>query len=375
MIDSKIPKVIIKELALIDNKYDAIARATGSNYNIFQVLRIETKEVTTHSRMISDLLNPEGWHGMGSLFLELFLESVEMEKPATFDYVRCTTESNYGPIDAENLTGGSLDILLEGLGKPIVIENKIFAGDQENQLLRYYNQLNKDCDLFYLTLFGKEPSKESTGGLDLNIKTISYNKHILEWLENCHHLSIDRPLLRETLKQYINSVKTLTGQSMNDEKNKEIFSKIEKNKESLADLYIQLKSFANNHLDKLVGEIDDKIRQDYPLDNSLIGSYVKTYEEHLVCHFKFGDSNNKGVIFELKTNPIKLSLWTTAWRLDGEDTYGTDPKLIEALKSVGRYEAPLDSMLPVEQLTKEVIVGIEACKQYYESLLKLDTTD
>ena len=44
----------------------------GEYFNIFSVLRLETKEVRLHSAFLAELLNPEGSHGLGKQFLELF---------------------------------------------------------------------------------------------------------------------------------------------------------------------------------------------------------------------------------------------------------------------------------------------------------------
>ena len=38
-------------------KYDEIAKITGENFNIFSIMRAESDEVRTHSRIIADFLN------------------------------------------------------------------------------------------------------------------------------------------------------------------------------------------------------------------------------------------------------------------------------------------------------------------------------
>src|SRR5665213_375123 len=52
---------------------DALTRVTGEHFNIFQILGIGHREVTTHSPILAELLNPKGSHGQGSAFLRLFL--------------------------------------------------------------------------------------------------------------------------------------------------------------------------------------------------------------------------------------------------------------------------------------------------------------
>lgn len=66
----------------------------------------------------------------------------------------------------------------------------------------------------YLTLWGDEASKESADGVTYHC--ISYRTTIFKWLDKCMQLSVQRPLIRETLIQYSNLIKELTNQTMED---------------------------------------------------------------------------------------------------------------------------------------------------------------
>jgi len=59
----------------ICQRYDVIAKSTGSNFNIFQTLDLQSDELS-HSRIIAELLNPEGSHCMKDVFLKLFLDKL-----------------------------------------------------------------------------------------------------------------------------------------------------------------------------------------------------------------------------------------------------------------------------------------------------------
>lgn len=74
-----------------------------------------------------------------------------------------------------------------------------------------------------MTLFGNEASEQSGEGVDYT--PISYAKTIIEWLEKCLHISTRYPMVRETIVQYINHLKTLTHQDM-DTKNQQEVAKI-----------------------------------------------------------------------------------------------------------------------------------------------------
>ena len=46
----------------------------GEFFNIFNTLGLRTEEVRLHSAFLAELLNPQGTHGLSSLFLEAFLK-------------------------------------------------------------------------------------------------------------------------------------------------------------------------------------------------------------------------------------------------------------------------------------------------------------
>ena len=48
----------------------------GEKYNIFQIMSMESDEVSTHSAVVANLLDPRGSHGCGDAFLKLFLSQI-----------------------------------------------------------------------------------------------------------------------------------------------------------------------------------------------------------------------------------------------------------------------------------------------------------
>ena len=198
----------------------------GENYNLFSILRIEDSELK-HSALIANLLDPKGSHGCGDAFLRAFFEIALKERAYPFE--DCTLPDSYtehyiGPIAGD--TGGRIDILVESsYYYRLIIENKIYAGDQDKQLIRYDNYGKTDLEadrylLVYLTLFGNEASEGSTAkgsAKEVDYLCLSYAEDILRWLEQCVRLAYDKPLVRESLNQYIRTIKQLTYQDMNQE--------------------------------------------------------------------------------------------------------------------------------------------------------------
>lgn len=197
----------------------------GENYNLFSILSIERYELK-HSALIANLLDPKGSHGCGDAFLRAFFEIAL--KGTAYPFESSTPPNSYtehyiGPIAGD--TGGRIDILVKSSHYGLIIENKIYAGDQDKQLTRYdnYGRETFGADgylLVYLTLYGYDASKESTAtksAEEVGYLRLSYAEDILRWLEQCARLAYDKPLVRESLNQYIRTIKQLTYQDMNEE--------------------------------------------------------------------------------------------------------------------------------------------------------------
>ena len=222
------------------NKYTTEERKRrGDFFNIFSILGMEKTEVKTHSAFLTELLNPNGTHGLGYKFLLEFINIIlPTNKRTVFPNspIKVIPEHFIGNINEDE--GGRIDIFIETDLLNIIIENKIEAKDEPKQLIRYYNyadKCKKDFVLLYLTLDGKQASTISTKGKNINGKElnllpitqnnpghyhcISYKDNIRKWLERCHELSANFPLVRETIKQYINLIKkiTNTGNNMGSE--------------------------------------------------------------------------------------------------------------------------------------------------------------
>ena len=220
---------ILKQIRLLKNKHDELVAATGENFNVFSILRIRHEEVKTHTPILAELLNPHGSHYQKADFLKLFLEKicVKSKEPAfAFD----SNPESYRVRSEKRIDQTQFDIMLEKKDEArIVIENKILAGDQNNQLFRLYQGARKNfggqVKLIYLTLDGSQPGEDSLKSPDqddvsLNqdeFQCISYRDEIIPWLEECSKLQAVQRIapIREILFQYRNLLKDLTGQPTN----------------------------------------------------------------------------------------------------------------------------------------------------------------
>lgn len=194
--------------------------ASGEDYSVLETA-IKGNEEMMHSSVIASLLDTRGAHGQKCRFLELFLGCLP-ERFKSFDAsgARTACERYIGQKTEDS--GGRVDICIENSGgQMIVIENKIFAGDQEHQILRYVeflrgmlrNRGGVKFPVLYLTPDGHSPSDDSTQADGMQCRCgedyvcISYKDVIVPWLDKCINEMQEKPHLKEHLTTYRDIIK------------------------------------------------------------------------------------------------------------------------------------------------------------------------
>ena len=183
--------------------YDKHGAGRQEPFNVFSVLRSESDEVNLHSRFLHALLNYRKPGEETRANLTDFLQHVGL---TDFEQRNVRVERERHNIDV---------LITNGVGQAVVIENKIEAKDQSEQLQRYYCRLKEhgycQIQLLYLTRDGHPPSKKSVGSLDRkHITRVSYENPLLDWLKGCQQRADDEPALRESIAQYVQLVRKLT---------------------------------------------------------------------------------------------------------------------------------------------------------------------
>ena len=189
-------------------------RRGNNDFNPYLEMWSESNEVKLHSRLICGFLNPLGKHYQGDVFLETFLECVGLK--AWFGNTSgARVYKEYKNIDMY-ITNGE---------RHIIVENKIWAGDQDKQIERYiesiargqgggFDELDSSDDMessqseaqeqsvsydniavLYLAPDERKPSKDSLGKWQIQgeslkykqdkvkFKAITYREEILKWIE------------------------------------------------------------------------------------------------------------------------------------------------------------------------------------------------
>lgn len=309
---------------IIEN-YDIKNRNTSKGFNVFSAV-IKNDEVK-NSAFIAELLNPQGLHGQENLFLKLFVDLIN-EKFSKF-----SLESKINPskssvfveksIDKEkdeneNEKGGFIDIFITDYKNCIVIENKIDAGDQNRQLIRYNNYCknrNYETTILYLTPNGKSATNESTEdketGRNLIVNKdyycLSYQNHIFEWLTackekcNCEHL-------KNIIDNYLNFIVTnfkqhiiMTEITPMLEKNLREAREISENFDSaLTSISKALKVAVKEQLDSQLGEKYPQVIISYgeKIKNLRDDYFSSIYIDLFSKRFIIESFNTKGVFYD-----------------------------------------------------------------------------
>ena len=188
-------------------------RAMGKHdYNIFTLFHDFSDEVNLHSNFIASLLDPNGDHYKGDLFLKLFLETCGIDD-FSIDTSRATVFKEFKHID----------IYISDGKKHIILENKVYAKDQPTQIARYIETIQnkgaEECDrvkdedicVLYLHPDGKLPDNQSFGEYhakllgenpSIEFKVISYGNEILKWIDRCKNEVSNITDLNVFLSQY-----------------------------------------------------------------------------------------------------------------------------------------------------------------------------
>ena len=238
---------LFDKICLLNQAYKRLEDEKGESYNLFKVIDMTSNETSVHSAFLADLLNPKGLHHMGDVFLRLFTDEFLNDISFSTETAVVEREKHIGPVTAT--TGGRLDIIVTDTDrKAIIIENKIYASDQENQLIHYHNYAEKNTSehkLFYLSLDGTVHDEDKTAKHDNkelieeeHYFTISYESDILKWLEQCREKVVDKPLIREGISHYINLIKHLTNQTISKEMEKDLKDLILENPKYIQNLGI-----------------------------------------------------------------------------------------------------------------------------------------
>ena len=233
---------LIDKAADIVEEYHSKREQVGLDYNVFTLMDIERRERETHEYMIYSILNYKN-----SLCKKEFIKQFLCNMGIPQSFLRGQWD-----IEKEHYAGnyGIIDLFLHSNGqkKCVVVELKVDAGDQKNQIKRYEEYVLKcgyqdqDYRIIYLTLDGKQPSEQSCGEMKNTRRLLckSYGEHLVNWLESCMEICQANSVDAGFIQQYWILLKKLTREeSMDNDMENEIAGLIKNSQDLKACLGIE----------------------------------------------------------------------------------------------------------------------------------------
>ena len=247
------------------------------DYNIFTLFHKFSDEVNLHSNFIASLLDPNGDHYKGDLFLKLFLETCGIDD-FDIDTSMATVFKEFKHID----------IYISDGKKHIILENKVYAKDQPTQIARYIKAIqNKDAEVkdedicvLYLHPDGELPDKQSFGDYharllgenpSIKFKVISYGKEILEWIDKCKNEVSNITDLNVFLSQYKDVIEMIYDRYKRIDE-METANLVEIFKEN----YTAVSEIANNYQEmrkKIIDKFFKNVKENLEKDEAIKGTY------------------------------------------------------------------------------------------------------
>lgn len=213
--------------------------------NVFSILKMETKEVSAHSALLYYILKPfptkDG--DMDDLNLRIFLRNLGFAK-----------EYAYIDIEREVITDfGRLDFLISMDDEILVIELKIWANEQYEQISRYQNYLrSRKADISNILFLTPNERTAKTG----EAKNITLEKHVKNALQEITIIREKNVAYCSTIQQYIEVIKKLVGEKKMD--NSSILETVA-DLAAVESLLVARQQMLGNLLQKFFNEINNLI--------------------------------------------------------------------------------------------------------------------
>lgn len=299
-------ELLLSDVSHISNKYDLINKSTGRCFNIFDIANINRDEVCV-CRFIYELINPKGSHYQGYTYLKLFVENVLNMKFSNYEYENAIVNREF-----VIKNGRRIDLVIEIADKRIPIEVKIYATDQNKQCYDYYNHYAKNSNVFYLTLDGRSPSKESAKGLTkstdggyIEVSQISFENDILNWLNKClsHNETIKIASIREIILQFIGGIRSMTNLLV-EEKEVEIAKTISSSTENIKNainIEKSLKTCKINMVKKVLESIEIRLDNIFKEEDKVNEYSYKSNNYKLVNTYYSKASKCPGLSYFIKS--------------------------------------------------------------------------
>ena len=184
--------------------------ATG--FNVFDLIEPDENRL---SDVLADLLDPNGNHGQGDLFLRLLFERLGLGTDAKLR-TKDATVRREAPMRGTRKDHRRMDVFVEA-GVLLAIENKVDSPEQQDQVSDYLVYLERrgtsppgqpiQNTLIYLTPDRRSPESLNDSELEKHQKSgrlhcWSYQDDLYPWLEDCRR-DCEAQKIRDFLSDFI----------------------------------------------------------------------------------------------------------------------------------------------------------------------------
>lgn len=249
---------ITEFLLYLENKSKADFSKWLTGVNIFEILGISSTEIR-HSRMLAWLLNPKENHQLRDKFFKKLLLKI-LENNDGVNEIKATDIILKDFSDAQIFRESkeNIDILFHSPTQKfnLIIENKIFTQDHDNQLKKYRSFINseyQDYHNFHLYL-----SPSGTAPIDADEEERAYWK-LLSYQEVSDiliEITTDETIddkVKYIIQEYNDNIRR---NILNDQELRELSAEIYFKYKEVLDLIISNKPGVTDLRDKLIGVLD-----------------------------------------------------------------------------------------------------------------------
>lgn len=302
-------EVYINAKKLVKANYEPRLAEDFSPIELFSINEMDI------SKILAYFLNPRASHAQGTLFLDEFCDAVSKLPPLSEasesnplpDSFRLSanTSVNTEVADAES---GRMDILIFDNENALCIENKPWASDQDGQLKRYGEKLQKQGFKNWLLIYlcDHEPSESSTNNDE---KTLKHTVQLSFSSLGAVLLAASRKALAPNVRYFVESfanylIQNIAGESkMNDEQTRKLIKDNIDSAKVISEAFEKLSELTWQNFCKTLerqcnnSKYKDSLTFEYRED-------IHTLRTR--CHFRFKPKAKDWYISFEKTHPSRL---------------------------------------------------------------------
>jgi len=244
----------LKRLVL-DDDFNNIQNLVQKEVNLMSILGIQHKELQ-HSNFLAWLFNPGEAHDFGDFALKEFIKTyfvknnyADLGDMSVFDFTTLDLRDIEIRREYKNI-----DLILTSLSNKlcIVIENKIYSGERENQLKKYYEIAQKEYPEYkqVFMFLSLEPQEISSEMSDVYV-CVTY-EYVLQLIQKLLKTRSMDDKVQFVLQQYETALQSLLNMNEEIEATAQNLYKLHKGAFDLIFKYVQPSNKVPNNLLQLI---------------------------------------------------------------------------------------------------------------------------